>query len=90
MEILKSNLPQISQDALSNECVKQEPCDFPPREQKNAPQLLERKQSRAQNTRHCSYLFGSLNDEMLKFSIMSKDASTYTMCTYSSLFMYQG
>uniref|UniRef100_UPI00358E2B91 uncharacterized protein isoform X2 n=1 Tax=Myxine glutinosa TaxID=7769 RepID=UPI00358E2B91 len=40
IENFQSDLSQSSQDALSNECVMQEPCESPPREMKNTPQLL--------------------------------------------------
>uniref|UniRef100_UPI00358FC9E2 uncharacterized protein isoform X4 n=1 Tax=Myxine glutinosa TaxID=7769 RepID=UPI00358FC9E2 len=40
-EPFQNNLLQTSQDALSNDHVKQEPCDSPPMEPRKSAQLLE-------------------------------------------------
>uniref|UniRef100_UPI00358F7143 zinc finger protein 214-like n=1 Tax=Myxine glutinosa TaxID=7769 RepID=UPI00358F7143 len=44
MEDFQSDFSQSSQDALSNECVKQEPCAFSLWELKNAPKMHEENQ----------------------------------------------
>ena len=48
---------QASQDALSNDHVKEEPRGSPPKESSKAAQLLDGKLSFIKNTSHCLYLF---------------------------------
>uniref|UniRef100_UPI00358E568B zinc finger protein 208-like n=1 Tax=Myxine glutinosa TaxID=7769 RepID=UPI00358E568B len=53
----KSSFLQTSQDALSNEHVKQEARDSPPRENSKAAPLLEEKQKKLVSCSKCSQLF---------------------------------
>uniref|UniRef100_A0A8C4Q7H5 C2H2-type domain-containing protein n=1 Tax=Eptatretus burgeri TaxID=7764 RepID=A0A8C4Q7H5_EPTBU len=53
----KSTFLQTSQDALSNEHVKQEPHDSPPWESSKAAQLLKEKQTKLVSCSNCSQLF---------------------------------
>uniref|UniRef100_A0A8C4NJP6 C2H2-type domain-containing protein n=1 Tax=Eptatretus burgeri TaxID=7764 RepID=A0A8C4NJP6_EPTBU len=56
-ETFQNNLIHTDQDALSNDQVKQEPCDSPPMEPSKASQLLEEKQMKLVCCSNCSQLF---------------------------------
>uniref|UniRef100_A0A8C4NJQ6 C2H2-type domain-containing protein n=1 Tax=Eptatretus burgeri TaxID=7764 RepID=A0A8C4NJQ6_EPTBU len=58
-ETFQSNFLQTSQDVLSDECVKQEPCDSSPMEPSKASQLLQEKQRKQVSCFNCSRLFNA-------------------------------
>uniref|UniRef100_UPI00359024CC uncharacterized protein isoform X2 n=1 Tax=Myxine glutinosa TaxID=7769 RepID=UPI00359024CC len=65
VEHFQNDFSQSFLDALSNECIKQEPCDSPPRELKNAPQLFEENQLKMVS---CSKSSSQLFDKEVSFN----------------------
>uniref|UniRef100_UPI00358E6F8A zinc finger protein 79-like isoform X1 n=1 Tax=Myxine glutinosa TaxID=7769 RepID=UPI00358E6F8A len=79
----QNNLLQTSQYALSNDHVKQEPCDSRPTEPSKAAQLLEEKQVKQVSCTNCSQLFDMevFNQHMTQSVCQETDKYSSLSCT---------
>uniref|UniRef100_A0A8C4N4M8 C2H2-type domain-containing protein n=1 Tax=Eptatretus burgeri TaxID=7764 RepID=A0A8C4N4M8_EPTBU len=83
-QTFQNNLLHTSQDALSNDHVKQEPCDSPPTEPSKAAQLLEEKQMNPDSCSNCSQLFNTQVFNRHVTQTVTQEAATFNsvFCKY--------
>ena len=58
------NFLQTTQDVLSNESVKQEPCDSPTKDPSDDAQMLKGNRTQAKDTLHSSIFYESKQDNI--------------------------
>uniref|UniRef100_UPI00358F38D8 zinc finger protein 239-like n=1 Tax=Myxine glutinosa TaxID=7769 RepID=UPI00358F38D8 len=78
-ETFQNNLLQTSQDALSKDHVKQEPCDTPPTEPSKSAQLLEEKEMKQVFCSNCSQLFNT--QVFIRHMAVTQETETFSSVT---------